>query len=90
MESERKTPEGGALARWETRAQAAVSTGGRQFVYQWTAPRSPVRRLLLVPVFIVAALLLIVLTFFVFALLLVVAIVVVIAARVGPLVRGNS
>jgi hypothetical protein len=87
VESERKTPEGGALARWETRAQAAVKTGRRQFVYRWTAPRSPVLTLILVPLFVVAALLAIVLTMFVFAILFAVAIVAVFASRLGLLRR---
>ena len=81
-------PAGPELSHWETRLRAAGNTTRRQFVYQWTAPRSPVLRLLLAPLFVVAALLLLALFLLVFVLAAAVAILVVVAARLG-LLRGR-
>ena len=81
-------PAGPELSRWETRVRAAGDTTRRQFVYQWTAPRSLVLRLLLAPLFVVAALLLLALFLLVFVHAAAVAVLAVVAARLG-LLRGR-
>jgi len=40
--------------------RVAVSTGRRQFVHVWTAPRSPAARLVVVPLLLLATLLILV------------------------------
>ena len=46
-----------SIVQWQKRVQLAAGGARREFVYQWSAPRSPVARLLLAPVLILAALL---------------------------------
>jgi hypothetical protein len=87
MDAERKTPDVGAVARWEIRAQTALGTGRRQLVHQWQAPRSPVLRVLLLPPFLVAALVVVVLALLLFAIVVAVGLAAVIASRVGLLRR---
>jgi hypothetical protein len=46
-----------SIVQWQRRVQLAAGGARREFVYQWSAPRSPVARVLLAPVLILAALL---------------------------------
>jgi Flp pilus assembly protein TadB len=46
-----------SIVQWQRRVQPAAGGARREFVYQWSAPRSPVARVLLAPVLILAALL---------------------------------
>jgi hypothetical protein len=62
------------VTRFGTQAQVAVASTRRQFVYQWTAPRSPVLRLFVLPLFLVAALAVLLLFLFLVAAFLVLAV----------------
>lgn len=85
MASTHEPRETRSLSHWETRAHGVVNTAGRQFVYQWTAPRSPLLRFVFVPLLIVAALLMLVVFVFVFVLALFAAVLAVVAVRLGLL-----
>jgi hypothetical protein len=76
-----------ALARWEARAHAAVTSGRRQVVYQWSAPRSPALRLVVAPLLVLALLLVLVLGLLLFMALLTFAIATLIAVRLATLRR---
>jgi hypothetical protein len=45
-----------SLTVWEAQARAALSTRRRAFSHVWTAPRSPVQRVLIVPLLFCVAL----------------------------------
>ena len=91
-----KTPaEGGgspgadrAIVQWQKRAQVAAGGARREFVYQWTAPRSLVARILLVPVLILAALLAFVVGALVLALFLLLALAAVVVFALLALVSS--
>jgi hypothetical protein len=62
-----------SIVQWQKRVQLAAGGARREFVYQWSAPRSPVARVLLAPVLILAALLAFVVGALVLALFLLLA-----------------
>jgi hypothetical protein len=62
-----------SVVQWQKRVQLAAGDARREFAYQWSAPRSPVARLLLAPVLILAALLAFVVGALVLALFLLLA-----------------
>jgi len=62
-----------SIVQWQRRVQLAAGGARREFVYQWSAPRSPVARVLLAPVLILAALLAFVVGALVLALFLLLA-----------------
>jgi hypothetical protein len=62
-----------SIVQWQKRVQLAAGGARREFVYQWTAPRSPIARVLLAPVLILAALLAFVVGALVLALFLLLA-----------------
>jgi hypothetical protein len=62
-----------SIVQWQKRVQLAAGGARREFVYQWSAPRSPVVRVLLAPVLILAALLAFVVGALVLALFLLLA-----------------
>ena len=82
-----KTPEGGAVVHWESRIHTALATGRRQFVHQWTAPRSPVLQLALLPLFLVVALLMLAVALLLFVIMLAFFVAAVMASRFGLLRR---
>jgi hypothetical protein len=62
------------VTRFGTQAQVAVGATRRQFVYRWTAPRSPVLRALVLPLFLAAGLAVLLLALLVLAAFLVLAV----------------
>jgi len=62
-----------SIVQWQRRVQLAAGGARREFVYQWSAPRSPVARVLLAHVLILAALLAFVVGALVLALFLLLA-----------------
>lgn len=75
MSAPRTSRETRLVTRFGTQAQVAVASTRRQFVYQWTAPRSPVLRLFVLPLFLVAALVVLLLALFLVAVFLMLAVI---------------
>lgn len=62
------------VTHFGTQAQVTVAATRRQFVYLWSAPRSPVLRALLLPLFLLAGLAVLLLALFLVAAFLVLAV----------------
>jgi membrane glycosyltransferase len=54
-----KRPPNDAQRAWEARTRVAFGTGRRHFVHVWTAPRSPMARVVITPLLLLATLLIV-------------------------------
>jgi len=54
-----KRPPNDAERAWEARARIALGTGQHHFVRVWTAPRSPIARVVITPLLLLATLLIV-------------------------------
>ena len=74
MSNPRPSRETRLVTRFGTQAQIAAAATRRQFVYQWTAPRSPVLRLFVLTLLLLAGLAVLLLVLFLVAAFLVLAV----------------
>jgi membrane glycosyltransferase len=83
-----KRPPDDAQRAWGARTRVAFGTGRRHFVHVWTAPRSPVARVVIAPLLLLATLLIITIGLLALLALVIVLLVAVFVLLVGTLVAA--